>query len=121
MYCSSCGKQLEPAARFCASCGVQTYVSQPFGTAPRGGGQLFRPRSPRMIAGVCAGFSEHYGWDLNLVRLLTVVVTLLTGVSLIAYLAAWIIIPEGQYALTSSVPPPPPPGAANIPSESAAH
>lgn len=64
-----------------------------------------------MIAGVCAGFAEHYGWDLNLVRVLTVVVTLFTGVTLFAYLAAWIIIPEGQYALPrpfgSSAPPPP--------------
>ncbi len=85
----------------------------------RGNGQLVRPRSPRVIAGVCAGFAEHYGWDLNLVRLIAVVVTLLTGVTLIAYIVAWIIIPDGQYALPSAVAPPPPPPSTST-AESAA-
>jgi phage shock protein C len=53
-----------------------------------------------MIAGVCAGFAEHYGWDLGLVRVLTVLLALFTGgLVLIAYLAAWIILPEAQYTL----------------------
>lgn len=114
MFCSSCGNQLEPTARFCPMCGTARSASSippaasPFTGTFRGNGQLVRPRSPRVIAGVCAGFAEHYGWDLNLVRLATVVVTLLTGVTVIAYVVAWIIIPEGQYALLSAVPPPPP-------------
>ena len=64
-----------------------------------------------MIAGVCSGLAEHYGWDLNIVRLGAVVVTLLTGVAVFAYIAAWVIIPDGQYALPYGVPhaaPPPP-------------
>jgi phage shock protein PspC (stress-responsive transcriptional regulator) len=52
-----------------------------------------------MIAGVCAGFALHYGWNLNLVRLLTALVALFTGVGAIAYLIAWVIIPEAPYAL----------------------
>jgi phage shock protein C len=72
-----------------------------------------RSRGRRVIAGICGGFADHYGWDLNLVRVLTVVITLFTGVTLLAYLAAWIIIPEGQYALPfGGPPPPPPPGSA---------
>ena len=97
MYCSYCGKDMEPAARFCPVCGAP---SQPVvvGRAPFPG-QLTRPRYPRMIAGVCSGFALHYGWDLSLVRVVTALMIVLTGVGLIAYLAARIIIPEAPYTL----------------------
>jgi phage shock protein C len=55
-----------------------------------------------MIAGVCAGFALHYGWDLSLVRVVTALMIVLTGVGLFAYLAAWIIIPEAPYALPAT-------------------
>jgi phage shock protein C len=97
MYCSHCGKPMDQAARFCPACGA---VAQPvmYGRAPYPG-QLTRPRYPRMVAGVCAGFALHYGWDLSLVRVICALMIVLTGVGLIAYLAAWIIIPEAPYAL----------------------
>jgi phage shock protein C len=103
MFCPECGKQLEPNARFCSACGVaidptadSTYQPGPpyIRTA-----QLTRSRANRMIAGVCAGVAQHYGWDLNLVRIITFVVILFTGVGALVYLAAWIIIPEAPYAL----------------------
>ena len=62
-------------------------------------GQLTRPLQGRMIAGVCAGFALHYGWDLNLVRVLTALMIVLTGVGAVAYIAAWVIIPEAPYVL----------------------
>jgi phage shock protein C len=102
MFCPQCGKQIEPGSRFCPACGhsvapaeTQGYTSYPFQRTA----QLTRPREGRMIAGVCAGFAQHYGWDLNLVRILTVVIILMTGVGALAYLAAWVIIPEAPYAL----------------------
>jgi phage shock protein PspC (stress-responsive transcriptional regulator) len=52
-----------------------------------------------MIAGVCAGFALHYGWDLNLTRVLTALMVVFTGVGAIVYLVAWVIIPEAPYAL----------------------
>ncbi|WP_263384258.1 PspC domain-containing protein [Granulicella arctica] len=127
MYCSCCGNQFGSTARFCPSCGAalpaEAKATSGYPPPPPPGafrGQLVRPRSPRVIAGVCSGLAEHYGWDLNVVRLGAVVITLLTGVALFAYIAAWIIIPDGQYALPYGVPPapPPPPGAST--SESAA-
>jgi phage shock protein C len=67
---------------------------------------LFRPRYPRLVAGVCAAFALEYGWDLVLVRILYVAGTVLTGIwiGFIAYIAAWIIIPEAPYLLPESVP-----------------
>ena len=53
-----------------------------------------------MIAGVCAGFSHAYGWDLSLVRVLaTVLVFVSAGTAALAYLVLWIVVPEAPYAL----------------------
>jgi phage shock protein C len=56
-----------------------------------------------MIAGVCAAFALHYGWDLNLVRVLTAVVTFFSGgTGVLLYLVAWVVIPEAPYALPAN-------------------
>jgi phage shock protein C len=53
-----------------------------------------------MIAGVCAGFALHYGWDITVVRIVTAVIAFFSaGTGILAYLAAWVIIPEAPYAL----------------------
>ena len=65
--------------------------------------RLTRPRSPRLIAGVCSGLALHYGWDINLVRILVAVFSFFFGTGILAYLAAWIIIPDSPYTLHSSV------------------
>lgn len=97
MFCPSCGKSLDLNARFCSNCGVA--IAQPM-AAPYRASRLFRPRYPRMIAGVCAGFAEHYHWDISLVRVITVLLAICTsGLGVLAYLAAWIIIPEAPYTL----------------------
>jgi phage shock protein PspC (stress-responsive transcriptional regulator) len=49
----------------------------------------------RMIAGVCAGAAGYFGLDVTLVRVITAVVCVITGgVGIVAYLAAWLFIPE---------------------------
>jgi phage shock protein PspC (stress-responsive transcriptional regulator) len=61
---------------------------------------LYRPRDRRMVAGVCAGFAQRYGWDVAIVRLVLVLSFFVAaGVPLIAYVIAWVIMPNGQYAL----------------------
>jgi phage shock protein C len=59
---------------------------------------LMRRRDGRMLAGVCAGIAGYFGWDVTLVRVIWAVVSVLTGgAGVLAYLAAWVIIPdEGQ-------------------------
>jgi phage shock protein C len=56
---------------------------------------LVRSRKGRMVAGICAGVAEYFGWDVTLVRVIVAVIAVLTGgAGLLAYLAAWAIIPE---------------------------
>jgi phage shock protein C len=59
---------------------------------------LVRSREGRMVAGICAGAAEYFGWDLTLVRVIVAVVAVISGgAGALAYLAAWAIIPaEGQ-------------------------
>jgi phage shock protein PspC (stress-responsive transcriptional regulator) len=59
---------------------------------------LVRPQFGRTVAGVCAGFAQHMGWDVTLVRLALVVAVLLgCGTPVLAYVVAWIVIPEGPH------------------------
>ena len=56
------------------------------------------------LIGVCAAFALHYGWDLTVTRVITALLIIFTGVGALAYIAAWVIIPEEPYALpTKSV------------------
>jgi phage shock protein PspC (stress-responsive transcriptional regulator) len=59
--------------------------------------QFTRSDSQKMLAGVCGGIAEYFSVDVNLVRLLTVVATLVTGgTAALVYLAAWMLMPAGH-------------------------
>ena len=100
MTCTACGQTLEPSAQFCSGCGralvTKTYaLSRP--------GRLLRPREGRMIAGVCAGFALRYGWDVALIRLVLVLGVIFgAGMPLLAYVVAWIVMPNGQLQLPAA-------------------
>jgi phage shock protein PspC (stress-responsive transcriptional regulator) len=57
-------------------------------------GELRRSRDERVLAGVCGGVARQLGVDANLVRLLTVVVSLMFGTGVLIYIAAWLLVPE---------------------------
>ena len=50
----------------------------------------------RIIAGVCAGIAEWLGWDISLVRLLYLILSIFSAgfPGVIAYIILWIIMPE---------------------------
>ena len=57
--------------------------------------QLVRLRDDRMVAGVCSGIATYLGVDVTLVRLLAVLGLVFSlGAVLVAYVAAWILMPE---------------------------
>ncbi len=61
---------------------------------PMGSTALVRPRSDRMIAGVCSGIARRYGLSSNGVRIAFVASMLLPGPQILIYLAAWILMPN---------------------------
>ena len=57
--------------------------------------RLTRRRDDRMAAGVCSGIADYLGVDPTLVRLITVVSAIFSfGAVAVAYVAAWILMPE---------------------------
>ncbi|HIT75533.1 MAG TPA: PspC domain-containing protein [Candidatus Avipropionibacterium avicola] len=58
------------------------------------GKELVRSTDDRVIAGVCAGLASYLNLDPGVVRIITVVVSLFTGVPIIAYLIAMFVLPE---------------------------
>jgi phage shock protein PspC (stress-responsive transcriptional regulator) len=63
----------------------------PYNQPPR---KLERSRSNRVLGGVCGGVANYVNMDPTLVRVLTVVISLFTGVPIILYLIALFVIPE---------------------------
>ncbi len=47
-----------------------------------------------MIAGVCAGIADRFGWNANTVRLVFVISCLLPGPQFLLYIALWVLMPK---------------------------
>jgi len=56
--------------------------------------KLYRSKKNRVIAGVCGGVAEYFDVDPTIVRLAWIVFSLLWGAGILAYIIAWIIVPE---------------------------
>jgi phage shock protein C len=96
MYCNYCGKVIQDDAAVCAYCGTRV-------TASHARRKLLRPRQGRKIAGVCLGFSEYFDVDANLVRIVWLITAFMTGFGFLAYLIAWIVMPEEPLLLAPPV------------------
>jgi len=59
-----------------------------------GGKKLYRSANNKMVAGVCSGIAEYFGWDPTMVRLALVLFTLVGGAGILLYILAWIIMPK---------------------------
>ena len=58
---------------------------------------LTRPQQGKVIAGVCAGLAQRFGWNANVVRLLFLLSCLLPGPQFVIYLILWAIMPRRPY------------------------
>jgi phage shock protein PspC (stress-responsive transcriptional regulator) len=59
---------------------------------------LRRSRQQKVLGGVCGGLAEWLGWDVTLVRILYVVVSILSAAfpGVLVYVALWIVMPKGD-------------------------
>lgn len=57
--------------------------------------QLYRSREHRIIGGVAGGLAEYFQIDVTLIRLLWILAVFFGGGGVLAYLIAWLIIPDG--------------------------
>ncbi len=110
MFCGRCGAELGAEARFCSACGAPASAAA-WQSGPSMS-RLVRPRTGRVIAGVCAGIAQQYGWELVWVRVVAVLLAVFSsGAGIVAYIVFWIVMPEQPGALPSSTvtsaPPPP--------------
>jgi phage shock protein C len=101
VFCHRCGTGLPNTARFCSNCGNVIFAAPQVPGRP-----LVRPHVGRNIAGVCIGLSQAYGWDVAVVRILTVLGFFFSGGLVgVAYLACWIGIPDEPLPMSGVYPP----------------
>lgn len=56
--------------------------------------KIYRSNTDKMIGGVCGGIAEYFAIDPTIVRLLAIILIFGRGFGLLAYIIAWVIIPE---------------------------
>jgi phage shock protein C len=79
--------------------------------------KLYRSRTDSMIGGVCGGLAEYFDIDPAIVRLAAVLLVFAGGAAIIAYIIAWIIIPQKPFALEEKAPAKAEQGGASSPAE----
>ena len=92
MFCPKCGKEYADQVNFCCQCGAAMF------TPVRSRKKLERSRTDRKIGGVCGGLGDYLDVDSTIVRLIWGVTVFFGGTGLLAYIIAWIVIPEEPLA-----------------------
>ena len=59
------------------------------------GPRLSRSRN-KMIAGVCAGIAEYFGWDVTLFRVVYVIFSIISVAfpGILVYIVLWVVMPR---------------------------
>ncbi len=96
MACVRCEREIVTDAAYCEHCGADQRAG-----AGSAAGKRFLRRSlvDRQIAGVCGGIARYFDIDPVFVRVAWVVLTIVPGaifLGVLAYLFAWLIIPEAE-------------------------
>jgi phage shock protein C len=98
MRCVHCSQESEFDAAYCRSCGAPIGGAAPFSR------RLLRRPDEGQLAGVCAGIAHYLKVDVTVVRLLWVFLTIVPGAiigGVIAYAAAWMLMPEATDRLAN--------------------
>ena len=102
MSCLRCHRDVASDASYCPACGApQRGESGPAWASRR----LVRIKAEQKLAGVCAGIADYLDVDVTLVRVLWLALSIVPGAvigGILAYLLAWIVMPEGQASRAAS-------------------
>jgi phage shock protein C len=88
MFCPQCGKEYSDRVNYCCQCGAAMFAHA------RPQRKLMRSRSNSKIAGVCGGLGEYLEIDPTLIRLIWFILIFFGGTGVLAYIIAWIVMPE---------------------------
>jgi phage shock protein PspC (stress-responsive transcriptional regulator) len=56
--------------------------------------KLYRSRTDSTIGGVCGGLGDYFNVDPTFIRIVAVLLVFADGIGILAYILAWIIIPQ---------------------------
>ncbi len=96
MTCVRCQRDIPDSSAYCLSCGAPQAGTAAVASGPK---RLTRPLTGRKVAGVCAGLAEYMDVDVAVVRLAWIILSVVPGAivgGVLAYLAAWIILPSAD-------------------------
>ncbi len=112
MNCPNCRRDIADYSNFCYYCGTRQNVA-PVGPPPVYK-RLMRSSVDCKISGVCGGFAEYFGIDSTIVRLVWVLAFFFSGLvpGALAYLVAWMVMPQAPYPVVTVAAPQAPPAAA---------
>ena len=63
---------------------------------------LYRSNRSNMIAGVMGGIAERFGWNVNLLRIIFITISLLSAAfpGILVYLVLWLVMPKQKDQVT---------------------
>jgi len=69
--------------------------------------KLYRSTVDRWIAGICGGIGEYFEIDPNIIRVIWIVITAITGFipGIVVYILLWIILPQHGEVRPVEAPP----------------
>jgi phage shock protein C len=111
MICNHCKRELTEHSNFCYYCGAPQHLAPSVAPIQK---RLMRSSVDCKIAGVCGGIAEYMDVDPTVVRLVWVLVSFFSGIvpGLIAYLVAWLVMPQALLPVPAPVIVTPPPATA---------
>lgn len=57
---------------------------------------ILRKSTNRKLCGVCAGFAEYLKVDPTAIRIATIVISIFSGLGIVAYIAGAILMPDAE-------------------------